>query len=104
MSGAERIAAERRRQIQVEDYTAEHDADHESGGQMAVAAWCYLGDLVDDGRDFAEAEEPPEWPWPTYGEGASWKPTPGDPILQLVKAGALIAAEIDRLLALRGDA
>jgi len=26
-----------------------------------------------------------------------WKPSPDDPVWQLVKAGALIAAEIDRL-------
>jgi hypothetical protein len=32
-----------------------------------------------------------------------WKPTPNDRIKELTKAGALIAAEIDRLLALKGD-
>lgn len=34
-----------------------------------------------------------DWPW----EDAAWKPV-DDPIRNLVKAGALIAAEIDRLL------
>lgn len=35
---------------------------------------------------------PREWPW----DASWWKPSP-DPIANLVKAGALIAAEIDRL-------
>lgn len=34
------------------------------------------------------------WPWPLR----FWKPTPEDRIKELGKAGALIAAEIDRLL------
>ena len=33
------------------------------------------------------------WPW----EANWWKPTPEDRIKELAKAGALIAAEIDRL-------
>jgi len=37
---------------------------------------------------------PPIWPW----EKSWWKPTPNDRVKELVKAGALIAAEIDRLL------
>ena len=35
------------------------------------------------------------WPWNLIW----WKPTPNDRIRELVKAGALIAAEIDRLQA-----
>jgi hypothetical protein len=37
-------------------------------------------------------EQPPGWPW-----GTSWFKPSGDDIRDLVKAGALIAAEIDRL-------
>lgn len=33
------------------------------------------------------------WPW----DKSWWKPTPDDRIRELIKAGALIAAEIDRL-------
>ena len=118
MNGAEMIAAERRRQVEVEGYSIEHDVVHEPDQQLAVAAWCYLGDLIDDQGNRGDPDEPPEWPWPHYGaadaeidaagdappvvEGCTWKPTPDDPIRQLVKAGALIAAEIDRLIAL-GD-
>jgi hypothetical protein len=35
------------------------------------------------------------WPWSKHW----WKPTPNDRVRELVKAGALIAAEIDRLQA-----
>jgi hypothetical protein len=105
MTGAELIAAERQRQIDVEGYSAQHDIFSEPDGQLAVAAWCYLGDLIDDGG-CDHAEEPGEWPWPHYGDvaGCSWKPTPDNPIRQLTKAGALVAAEIDRLLAAKEEA
>ena len=96
------IAAERRRQIEVEGYTPAHDAE-QMPGHLIHAAWCYLGDLTVGGADFTEAEHfevPDGWPW----EAGAWKPTPDDDVRQLVKAGALIAAEIDRLVALRGHA
>ncbi len=40
MNGAERIAAERKRQIEVEGWTPEHDRQH-SSGDLARAASCY---------------------------------------------------------------
>ncbi len=97
LNGAGLIAAERRRQIDVEGYTVEHDHAENDLEQLLAAAWCYLGDLTVHGSDFTEAEhmEPPDgWPW----EPEFWRPTPQDDIRQLVKAGALIAAEIDRRL------
>jgi len=88
MDGVERIAAERKRQIEEEGYTAEHDEQHEHG-QLARAAACYCDLLWRSKRD-----TPPGWPW----NEKSWKPTPDNRIRELEKAGALIAAEIDRLL------
>jgi hypothetical protein len=79
LDGASLIAAERQRQIEVEGYGPEHDEDH--AGELATAGAAY----ATDDRNL--------WPW---SEGA-WKPTPGDPVRQLVKAGALIAAAIDAL-------
>ena len=38
--GAEMIAAERRRQVEKEGWTAEHDSGHPSG-ELAMAAACY---------------------------------------------------------------
>ena len=39
------------------------------------------------------------WPWNVVW----WKPTPDDRIRELAKAGALIAAEIDRLIYISGQ-
>jgi hypothetical protein len=91
-TGTELIAEERQRQITAEGYTAEQD-DKMEDGDLALAAVCYATNAVgelDDGNPLFEAW----WPW----DNSYWKPTPGDEIRQLVKAGALIAAEIDRLL------
>lgn len=94
MNGVEMIAAERQRQVEQEGWTASHDDTH-GGGELAQAAACYA------------------WPPPrppsvktAYPENWDWKPVahdlgngykPEDRIRELVKAGALIAAEIDRL-------
>ncbi len=88
MTGAELIAAERQRQIEAEGWTPEHDDGH-TQGELAAAAQCYLArhDVRSDWN-----EMPPDW-WPW---NAWWKPS-RDPVRNLVKAGALIAAEIDRL-------
>jgi hypothetical protein len=91
LNGAELIYRERNRQLREEGWTAEHDDLHNQG-ELAMAAACYA--LTEFNRD----EEmyrltPPQWPW----EAKWWKPTPHDRIRELVKAGALIAAEIDRI-------
>lgn len=92
MTGAERIAAERKRQIDEdgENFSAAHDANW-TADELALAAACYAlpARVRDDTRP-----EPEHWPW----DWCWWKPTPGDRIRELERAGALIAAEIDRLL------
>lgn len=88
MTGAELIAAERRRQIDDEGWTPDHD-DHHQDGELLAAALVY-----------ADRSDPPlvEWPWgePPAGLG-------DDRIRDLTKAGALIAAELDRLLRASGQ-
>lgn len=81
MTGVELIAAERERQVSSEGWTPEHDDGHRDGA-LAHAAAVYASDRV----DIADV-----WPWP--GEAPKIK----DEISNLVRAGALIAAEIDRL-------
>lgn len=86
-TGIELIAEERQRQIEVEGWTPEHDAEHEYG-ELAIAACCYAwkeGDAYPCRQDW--------WPWADEW----WKPSPKNRIRELQKAGALIAAEIDRL-------
>ena len=88
-SGVDLIAVERQRQVEREGWTTEHDAMH-AGGELACAAACYaLAPIWREHSDFLLHL----WPW----DGAWWKPTPDDRVRELVKAGALIAAEIDRL-------
>jgi hypothetical protein len=94
MSGIEMIAAERQRQIDVEGYTSKHDDKHmdaelaEAGCAYADMAAMQLGGL----GDRAIKRVPDVFPWTVEW----WKPST-DPVRKLVKAGALIAAEIDRL-------
>lgn len=100
--GVALIAAERQRQLSAEGWTPEHDDEHRHG-EMAVSAARYAMHDVgfdelntrDDAYDAAEWAEVKvalgkAWRW----ESCWWKPK--DPIRNLVRAGALIAAEIDR--------
>ncbi len=80
--GVALIATERSRQLTQEGWTIEHDDEH-AGGELALAAASY-----------ASGEKLPSWPW---GDNW-WKPSRANRIRELQKAGALIAAEIDRLL------
>lgn len=95
-TGIELIAAERTRQIEVEGWTKHHD-DHHSKSEIVEGALSYAhhaGMQLTSKTPivYAYGGPPPIWPW----EASWWKPSP-DPIRNLVKAGALIAAEIDRL-------
>lgn len=91
-TGAEMIAAERKRQVEVEGYTPERDADIPE--EMALAASIYAAPAARRTYTSWSRTVPAKWPWPDE----YWKPTPDDRVRELVKAGALIAAEIDRLL------
>lgn len=83
-TGAQLIAKERERQIAQEGWTPEHDDTHDDG-EIAFAAIAYI--QVSNGYSKNAAE----WPWDEEWFKVS------DPVRNLVKAGALIAAEIDRL-------
>ncbi|WP_321336503.1 DUF4406 domain-containing protein [Breoghania sp.] len=93
--GVARIAAERSRHLSKEGFTPEKDARHRFG-EMAAAAACYA--LICSGRAAYSNVAPIAratvefWPW----DSAWWKPS-ADSRRNLEKAGALIAAEIDRL-------
>lgn len=100
--GAVRIVLERRRQMVEEGWTPEHDDEHVNR-QLVRAASCYLFQYLSQvgwpprrQPDAAPSGLPPArfagWPWRD-----GWKQS-DDPIRNLEKAGALIAAEIDRLI------
>lgn len=89
------IAAERQRQVDVEGWSEAHDDEHDSY-QMARAAGCYAfhASREDDDGDtgmFVSAAVHHGWPW----DRAWWKPKSRR--TDLVRAGALIVAEIERL-------
>lgn len=82
------VMGERTRQMAVEGWTPDHDDKHDQA-QMAGAALCYLAeDIPHWARSQAQGCY---WPW----DAEWWKPA--DPRRNLVKAGALILAEIERL-------
>lgn len=83
------IRAERERQINKEGWTEEHDDEH-GKGEMAVAAALYaLADSDCDPDAFLDLLQA-LWPW----DEKWWKPK--DPEHNLIVAGALIAAELER--------
>lgn len=88
----ELIQEERYRQQDEHAFSTEHDDQH-SAGELAMAAMCYCLDPM--WRPAAMA--PLGWPWVGNGEMDGFKPTPFDRVRELVKAGALIVAEIERL-------
>ena len=96
MTGIEIIAEERRRQIEEEGWTAEHDDTQNGFGELADAAACYAMHAADIacGPDCVLTSDPAGcWPW----EDCEWWKPSANPIRDLAKAGALIAAEIDRI-------
>jgi Lar family restriction alleviation protein len=83
------VLDERARQIDEEGWTPEHD-DRHAAGTLACAAACYSFAAFHDSY-FRDDGSPVGWPWARQW----WKPT--NARRDLVKAGALILAEIERL-------
>lgn len=77
------VMKERKRQIEKEGWTPEHDDEHWQG-DLARAGACYA-------VAYPNSALPINWPWETHW----WKPK--DRRSNLVRAGALILAEIERL-------
>lgn len=105
------VLAERRRQVEAEGWSSDHDDEH-IDGSLALAAACYAEGP--SGRSRVEAVtvdvsggrgETPVWAerkvlvptiWPRTWHPSWWKPAT-DRRRDLVRAGALIIAEIERL-------
>jgi hypothetical protein len=88
--GIKLIAAERQRQVEILGYTS----DEYEGTEMVDAAMCYLDHYV-HGPNETHIKQSELWPW----EDKYWKPARGaDRLRDLVKAAALVAAEIDMIL------
>ncbi len=100
-TGIERIAEERQRQIEKERWDVHHDSGH-TKGELARAAAAYA--LPAKYREMKLNGNCTLFPWSV----SWWKPAPNidskgnydnaeERIRELEKAGALIAAEIDRI-------
>ena len=85
-TGIELISEERNEQIEKHGWSIENDSDYGSGQLLKAALFCINQTLF-------------EWPW-NWTEQFRKKIIQNDRISQLKKAGAFIAAEIDRLQAL----
>lgn len=89
-SGTDLITEERRRQIEREGWTPEHDDEHRNG-EMAISAACYAVEGT-DAEVTVHGED--AWQWGSCHD----KRKKHDKLRRLAIAGALIAAEIDREL------
>lgn len=98
-TGIELIAEERQRHFFQEGWTAEHDDRHDRG-ELSLAAAIYAAPGAAQGLPAGHRPRNkilPFWPWDIQW----YKPTSDNRIRELAKAGALIAAEIDRLQRLK---
>ncbi len=84
------VVAERQRQISAEGWTSEHD-DQYNDGELANAALCYV--MSSFLEEVFTIKRKPDQLWPF--DHKWWKPT--TPRRDLVKAAALILAEIERI-------
>lgn len=101
LSGVELINTERQRQVTQEGWSSAHDDGHRKH-ELALAAMSYTAAVAapdEEGDENGKVRPCWDWPWAKKW----WKPS-SDPVRNLVKAGALIAAEIDRLQRLKAKA
>jgi hypothetical protein len=93
----EDVLAERRRQMEVEGWTPEHDDGH-ADGSIGLAAACYAisGSTRESERGKSDnLLAAIQFIWPRSWQWSWWKPK--DRRRDLVRAAALIIAEIERL-------
>lgn len=88
-TGIEAIAAERKRQIEAEGWTPDHDDTHRDG-EMLRAGVIYLHHGTDRAAPLREDGAPMGWPW----DADWWKPK--DRRRNLERAGALFQADMER--------
>lgn len=88
------VLTERRRRIEEKGWTPEHDDQHHTGeialagaGYAHAAAWAVM---APSDKQFTDDDRPTPWP-------DEWEFKPGMPRRMLVKATALMLAEIERI-------
>lgn len=105
---AQDVLAERARQVNAEGWDAAHDDEH-GDGSLALAAACYAAPMATKGKSetvdgSGGRGETPVWTrkrfvvpllWPDSWHATWWKPK--DRRHDLVRAAALLLAEIERM-------
>jgi hypothetical protein len=91
------VVTERRRQIEAEGWTAEHDDRHHRGElARAASAYAYVAGASEENRVYlCSYVDGIHNHWPISWGAEWWKPT--DRRRDLVKAAAMAIAEIERL-------
>lgn len=93
LSGVELIKRERVRQVSTEGWTQKHDDNHDMGELLhAAQSYVMIADAQTNKVALPTCFVPKFWPWEL-----KWFKPSRDQVQNLVKAGALIAAEIDRI-------
>jgi hypothetical protein len=91
---AEDVFMERKRQVMAEGWSPQHDDEHDAG-ELAAAGAAYAFNAADQLYPHSQGdgnnEQPIVWPW----DSKWWKPK--GPRRDLVRAAALLIAEIERL-------
>lgn len=99
-TATKKIHAERRRQIEIEGWTPEHDDTHSDGEMLRAAVLYYAHAKLgpdDPPLTLREDGAPLGWPW----DSQWWNPK--DRERDLVRAGALCLAERERLRRIKGS-
>jgi hypothetical protein len=100
MTGLDLIAAERRRQVEEAGFDVKHDLRH-ANGELAYFACYYALPKRGIPASYGGINTfflPPEVLYPKYWQGYWTNRKRKTRLQQLAAAGALIAAEIDRLI------
>jgi len=91
LDAVQRVLTERRRQIEVEGWSSEHDDEYAAGELAAAAAAYAFNAYVTTTPRYLTADPLGFWPWaPSW-----WKPRSA--LEDLSRAAALIIAEMERL-------
>lgn len=101
MTAIEDVLAERKRQIDTEGWTPEHDDQHR-GGELVHAASCYALQAVErawllgtENGEINYRQDALPRDWPDSWAEEWWKPK--NPRRDLVRAAAMLIAEIERI-------
>lgn len=94
LKAIDEVIAERRRQVEEEGWSLVHDTNHDAGELCSAgAAYALNAGCILNPHNGTPIEDPTQCGWPF--DLSWWKPK--DPRRDLIRAAALIIAEVDRM-------